>query len=425
MDKKSIPLPTHHTFIKIIILCLLLILTNKIIVSQSLDKERILSSISQASDYACNVLLDESGKSRCDYDWTSGKWHVYESAWHTGQIIWALNETFHLTKDSSLLQRAIQAGQWWKSLQIKSPGKLSGFMAALHEGDIENHYINFTTIADGTPGIFALSRTTGDVTYANVATEAGDWAVKNLYLPDKGVLYDIIDIRNGDVLTKTSPHYEGDDLPLHLVTRPNNEGFLFGDMYLHTHNKLYLDVFRNLCNSLVEKQSPNGFWMDYHPNNVRQNKIHPRFNIWYAESLIKGFDIIGDSAYLTTALNTARAITRWQQKDGTIYYTNRPNGTFDKSSICGSAVAFAGILWLKLFKLGYTEFEPFIHKSANFIIQNQFPIDHPDPNLQGAYFETWTKSDQGKTKVYIRDIATAFGLRFMVDYYMTFYMADK
>ncbi|MEM1321154.1 MAG: beta-L-arabinofuranosidase domain-containing protein [Bacteroidota bacterium] len=381
------------------------------------QQARIHQAIQGASHYAATVLISESGASRCDYEMLDGEWLVYEPAWHTGQVIWGLLAAFELTGDSSLLQTAIKAGDWWADLRMEEPAQLRGFLAALHDGDVENHLINFTTIADGTPGLFELSRVTGNSKYADIATSAGHWAMQHLFIPEHGLLYDIIDSKTGEIWKDKSPHFpEGYPLTIHDVARPNNEGFLFADMYRHTQEERYLTFFKTLCQSLVDKQSDNGFWMDYHPNNIEKQKIHPRFNIWNAESLLVGYELTGEKSYLEAALRTARAVQLWQQKDGRMYYTNRPDGTFDKSSICGSAAAFAGIIWLHLKAQGYDEFDESIERALAFVLNNQFPTDHPDPNLRGAFLETWSKTKDGEAWLRVRDVATAFGLRFLVQY---------
>lgn len=380
-------------------------------------KERIYQAIEQAAHYAQTVLIDEKGASRCDYEMLSGEWLVYEPAWHTGQVIFGLLEAYKLTQNEALLQKAVQAGDWWASLAIEDDPNLKGFLAAVHGGPVGD-LINFTTIADGTPGLFELSRVSGNPKYANVATRAGEWAMEHLFIPEHGLLYDLIDVETGAIWTDKSPHFEqATPLTIDQVARPNNEGFLFGDMYRHTGKQEHLDFFITLCNSLVEKQSDNGFWMDYHPNNIKKQKIHPRFNIWNAESLLVGYELTKDRRYLEAALKTARAVQAWQRKDGRIYYTNRPDGTYDRRSICGSAVAFAGLIWLQLQAHGYNEFDQNIERSVQFILNNQFPADHPDPNLRGAFLETWSKTVDGKAWLRVRDIATAFGLRFLCAYY--------
>ena len=80
----------------------------------------------------------------------------------------------------------------------------------------------------------------------------------------------------------------GPQITLFDVARPNNEGYLFKDMFLHTKEDRYKKVFLNLCDGLVRRQHENGFWMDFDPNDLKTGKIHPRFNIWNAESLLAG-----------------------------------------------------------------------------------------------------------------------------------------
>ena len=383
--------------------------------------EAIETALQQGGHYASQVLLDEEGWSRCDYDWMDGKWHAYETAWHTGQVINGLLHAYEITQDSSLLAAARHAGNWWVTLVIEDDPRMKGYLRAVH-GDEVGALINFTTIADGTPGLFKLSRLSGDPRYAEAATRAGQWALEHLYLEEEGLIYDLVDAQTGEIWTDQSPFYEG-ELTVHQVARPNNEGFLFKDMYEFTGEERYREVFINLCNSLVEKQHDNGFWMDYHPNSLEKGRMHPRSNIWYAESLIEGYGLTGDRRYLEAAYRTGKAVVDWQKKDGVIYYRNYTDPKrMNRSSICGSAVSFAGILWLKLREHGYKEeFEKPIQEAARWVMQNRFAADHPDPNLRGAFLETRRRHKNDRTLIRVRDIATSFGLRFLALYYQTYY----
>ncbi|HMQ45986.1 MAG TPA: hypothetical protein PKA00_00960 [Saprospiraceae bacterium] len=398
---------------------LVLLLGSHLLIAQNkpFNLEEIEQAIQLSGQYAADVLINEVGSSRCDYELISGQWQEYEPAWHTGQVIYGLLEAFRITGDSSFLNTSIKAGDWWASQAI-TEGPLAGFFAGLHGGDVASHLINFTTLADGSPGLFLLSRLTGNPEYAHVATSAGHWAMHHLYLPEEGVLYDIVDFKTGEIWKTRSPHYPGDSLPLHLVTRPNNEGFLFKDMYLHTGKSAYRDVFLNLSNSLLAKQHENGLWLDYHPNHEPSGKLHPRFNIWYAESLIEAYSLTQDSRYLEAAARTMRTVQKWQQKQGHIYYTNRMDESYDAASICGSATAYAGLIWLRLWEAGYDEFQPNAIKSLEWVLANQLPSDHPDPNLRGAIWESWRKwSKDGAMRLYVRDIATSFSLRLMATWH--------
>lgn len=381
-------------------------------------KQQILDAINDGSNYACDVLLDKEGKSRCDYNWMDGKWYPYEEPWHTGQIVFALVDAYKLTHNKKFLDNAVRAGNWWINLEVKDHPKLKGMLMAIH-GDEKNNIV-FATITDGSNGIFNLWRVTGDEKYAKVATRAGDWMMKNMYIPEHKLYYDNVDPVSGEVMKENSPFWpDKKNQKLNDVSRPNNEGYLFKDMYEYTKDEKYKKMFLELCESLLEKQGPEGLWMDFMPNNKSEGSFHPRFPLWYAESLLEGYDLTGDKRYLDAAKKCAEVFAKFQQKDGTIFYTNYVDGKKNQNSICGSSTSFAAIIWLRLIKAGVgEEFKKNVERSLNFILKNRYPNDHPDKNLAGGFFETRVRSKDGQIWFTARqDIATSFGVRFLIDYY--------
>jgi uncharacterized protein YyaL (SSP411 family) len=384
--------------------------------SQYEQKEIVLKAIKDVSNFAAFSLLDEQGKSRCDYNITEGKWYEYEPPWHTGQVINALVESYKITKDKAYLNEAVRAGNWWISLQITDHPKLKGMLNAIH-GD-GNDNIVFATISDGTPGLFNLYKITNDKKYAEVATSAGKWMLENMYVPEHGVFYDVVDPKTGEVMKENSPFWpDKKEQNLYDVSRPNNEGSLFKDMFEFTGKDEYKKVFIELCESLVEKQDEYGLWMDFTPNHKEAGTFHPRFNLWYAESLIEGFELMGDKKYLDAAAKTLRTYLKAMRKDGTFFYVNYLDGRYNENSITGSATAFCGMLAIRLVKNGYDEFKESIERSINWILLNRFSAEHPDPNLRGSVIDTRTRSRKGKIWLTQRDVGTSFGLRFLCDYY--------
>jgi hypothetical protein len=189
-------------------------------------------------------------------------------------------------------------------------------------------------------------------------------------------------------------------------------------MYEYTGNEKYKEVFLNLCRSLVEKQGQEGLWMQFTPNDATKGSFHPRFNLWNAESLIEGFVLTGDKSYLQAALKTLRFYTKYQKKDGTIYYENNLDGSSNQNSVTGSTVAMAGLLWMRLQQLGVgVEFKENIERSARWIIANRFASDHPDKNLAGATMNIRTRTKGGKLYLTQRDLGTSFSLRFLAAYH--------
>jgi hypothetical protein len=157
--------------------------------------------------------------------------------------------------------------------------------------------------------------------------------------------------------------------------------------------------------------------MDFMPNDKESGSVHPRFNLWYAESLIDGYELTGDARYLEAAARTARTYAEFQDGHGTIYYQNFLDGSRDRSSVCGSAVAFSGILWLRLREHGVQGFDGHIELALDWILKNRFAADHPDPNLRGAVVNTRLRHRKGKLWLTQRDVGSTFGVRFLASYY--------
>jgi len=75
------------------------------------SKGAVLKAISEAAHYGSTVLLDEEGKSRCDYNMTLGKWFPYEEPWHTGQLILGLLDAYRITGNKEFLEAAKRGGE--------------------------------------------------------------------------------------------------------------------------------------------------------------------------------------------------------------------------------------------------------------------------------------------------------------------------
>ena len=383
------------------------------------SREQVLEALNSAARYATTVLIDEDGKSRCDYNMTEGKWYPYEEPWHTGQLILGLVQAYRTTGEQSYLETAVKAGNWWLGLEIKGDPRFEGMVGATHGDTIGNDDIVFATVSDGTHGLFELSKQTGDPRYADLATSSAKWMYKNMYYPEKGVCYDLVNLKTAQVQKEYSQfHSDKQKQDLFDVSRPNTEGSLFKDAYEWCGDESLRDAHVLLCDALVKYQDKkSGMWMQFTPNHKEEGGYHPRFNLWYAESLLECYDMTGDEKYLKAAVRTARTYAKAQKEDGTMYYDNYINGRpSDKGSICGSEVAFAGIVWLRLVGYGYTEFQDHVDRSASWLVKNRFSDNHPDSNLRGAVINTRMRFKKGKVWLTQRDVGTSFALRFLSDY---------
>lgn len=378
----------------------------------------IRAALSSVGGYVANVLVTPSGKGRADYDLMSGRWLEYEPHWHTGQQIWGLLEAWRITGDTKLLRAARTGGNWWIGTQFQAPHPLAGLVNAYH-GDRFGPLINFTTISDGTAGLFALSRATNDSRFSNVATQSGQWLWTHTRVPEtiiggEGLFYNFIDPSSGQVITTFSPTQKGVINPkITQTARPNIEGSLFKDMCQHTLEQLWCDRLIVQTRAALARQNAQGLSMDFEPNNPDTGDVHPRFNIWNAEALLEAYALTKGRAFLEGAARTARFLASAQRPDGAIYYNLKTDASFRRDTITGSATAFAGILWLRLRDYGVEGFDANIERSLTWVLANRFSKDHPDINLRGAVLETCVRVVDGGTRIATRDIASAFALRFL------------
>ncbi|MFO6431454.1 hypothetical protein ACLBKT_15325 [Erythrobacter sp. W302b] len=396
--------------------------------------EAVEAALATLADHAAQVLMTEEGRGRADYDMVAVRWHSYEDHWHTGQLVWALLEAGAVLDRPDLVATARRGGDWWIATEYPAGHPLAGLVAAAH-GDRLGELINFTTIADGTPGLFALTRATGDPRYADAATRSGRWLWANTRVPEgtpggEGLFYNIIDPATGEVWRDWDVHTQGPirdadkaaraPAPITRVARPNIEGFLFHDMCRHTGDKVWCDRFIAQADALLARQHESGLWLEFEPNEADGSQIHPRFNIWNAEALLQAYEVSGDRKYLEGAARTARWAQKVMQKDGTLFYRTSIDGASNRAEVTGSAVAFNGILMLRLKDYGFTEFAPTIDVFARWLIANRYAADHPDSNLAGAVIDTRLKLADGKVALINRDVGSTFGIRFL-----SLYLRDR
>jgi uncharacterized protein YyaL (SSP411 family) len=375
----------------------------------------VRAALVEISDAMAARLLDEKGRARGDYHWADGRWRDYETAWHSGQMIEALLAAHEAIGDPRYLARARQAGDWWISLELKD-GPFKGMVNAAH-GDRLGQLINFTTIGNGTPGLFHLSRATGDRRYADVATRAIVWLARNTHVPGHpGLYYNILDPATGRIWTDRSPHHGSGPAGITQVARPNIEGSPFLDACQHSGETWLCDAHTDLARRTAARQSSDGLWMEFEPNDPVSGTVHPRFNSWNAEAMLRTYNETGDKALLEAALRTARANAAMMEDDGRFDYDQNRSGRKGRNAPTGSATAFAGLLWLELHRLGHREFEPQLHAAARWLIANRFPADHPDPNLRGLVTELRVKNGQ----VIQRDLGNPFAARFLAAYLKAF-----
>lgn len=155
-------------------------LFSSLFAQSKITESELISRIRECADYAYEILIDEEGKSRCDYNLFESNWIPYETPWHTGQLINALLEAYRVTGEKAYLDKATFSGNWWIGLEIKNHPILNGMIKGIHGSHMDDNLIVFATISDGTPGIYNLSKVTKNPVYAETATRAAKWMLENM-----------------------------------------------------------------------------------------------------------------------------------------------------------------------------------------------------------------------------------------------------
>jgi hypothetical protein len=395
-----------------------------------------------------------TGQAKCDYHVLKGEWYDYEQIWHTGQLaagLMAARRTLGDDDDNSTANGARRAGEWWVAQAVTQAGPTQGIVRSVDSREGGHGCItdacgpteDLTDISDGSRGMFLLTNLTGDDVFADVATRSAYWQLKNMFVSGlDGMYYNVVNMTTGrhvttPTMTMTARQSSSSSSTgsIDLIARSNIEGSLFLDACRHHGDQAMCDAFLSQADMTVARQDLHGLWMQWVPNDQTNDRFHPRFNTWYALSLLDAAEWLNDnksdaktktSMYENAAIATARTMAQAQQISGTIYYWNViVNGTSvpvpEKNAPCGSAVAVALQLWLRLYRRGHAEFVENIVRSVRWLLANQFSSSHPDTNLAGSYFELGFRKlakwdSHNELDVVQRDLATNTGLQSLADY---------
>jgi hypothetical protein len=88
----------------------------------------------------------------------------------------------------------------------------------------------------------------------------------------------------------------------------------------------------------------------------------------------------------------------------------------DKDLYSGSAIAFAGILWIEIAsRKKNSDYRDNVRQAALWLVNHQFPLDYKIREVRGAFKDL--KFRGGRGVVVNRDLGSSFGVRFLVKYY--------
>jgi hypothetical protein len=386
-------------------------------VHAQLTEEQVITVLRDGGLYLTQTAMDRRARAQGEYNLLQGRWDSYETPWRTGQMSLALLEAYQVSPNPQFLHQARKAGEWWIDQRIIDRPALLGLIEATQRESIGD-VLGFGNISQGTAGMFALWRTTGDSSFAQVATAAGTWLFHHTCDPATGICYDFIDPSTGLVFDQRSPFDPRNRTPTpEQVARPHPEGRMWLDMFDYTGDSTYFRVFMAGCRTLLRTQGPQGIWPAYGPNEPETGSFDLWLTLWYAEALVEAYRLTDDPSFLQSAERAVATLLKAQATDGSLYADSYLDGRVERRSVSGSAVSMLGLVMVRLAGLGRTFYAPHIHRCAQWVNDNRYAITHPDPNLRGAVVDLRQRVRRGQLEVVNRDLGTVFGLRFMAAYH--------
>ena len=382
-----------------------------------IERHDLLNRASLGCDWLTDVsqVMDKAdpsyGAMRGEYDTKNRKWAFYGSFWHTGQAVRTLILAYQATGKQKYLEHAILGGEFLIRYQTmdKNDKKFYGF---IHGKDAEN--ASTASQLEGYMALYDLYKTTQDSKWLQRFHLAVDWVARNVYIKGEGLFYNTY-----SVTTDTLAPIE--------QSRPHSDDAVFGTAYREFKDPLYLQIFREVSDRLLKDEDPPGNWMKYAPclPNVFEGcgRIHPRHAWWWGYPMLTAYDMFGDKKYLDAAVRAAQWYIDNNNLDGGYYYNvTKTGGKHLSFDFCTSAVGCAVIMWTDLYNRTHDKkYLREIETSLGFLLRAQFNRDVEDANIRGASFEAYLPPDGSLCPgFYIRDIATIFSARAMLEILKTF-----
>lgn len=386
-----------------------------------LEREQIIDSIRRACDWIADVAqtktdgLPEDTVNRKNFDYRSWKgairgeysvaektWWYFCPVWHTGQAIKALVMATDVLEDEEYLRAAqmgadfILANQIWDKLNPDH-----GLILAFE--DIPDK-VNTSAILECMHGMMLLADRIGSPEIWDRMIGAGNFLLKKMYLPEKGLFQDVYDpAKHQPFLPNPFRSKNG------IGGRPLIDDAVLLRLFEKSGDKRFLDAHMRISETLLVDQNPPGNWINYGPCNEILGVFHPRHTYWWGLPLLETYRVTGRREFLDTAVASGRFCENAMRSDGGWIRGLYADNKTDCFGHATSGSACAAILWLELFReTGDSHWVELAEKALNYCRKMQFL--HPqDNNLRGAILEKVLPPDgTDRSPYYIRDLGTIF-----------------
>jgi len=363
-----------------------------------------LSASSQINDKNSNFF----GALKNDYDIKEQKWYFYEPFWHTAhglRALLALSKELNTDKWDDAIDNA---AYFLKKQIINNPERprIHGGLMRVH-GPVETCVpfgkMGCTTLTDGLEGLFDYYLIKKDPDTLEAIKRAEHWLTNVMYDKKTGFLWSFMDMETEEYYKDIIRRLNRDN-KAYFYKRPDAEGsslLLLGKLF---NKPKLIDGFKKILDFLVHDQGKDGIWWNWACNKKDPPRAHGRYNLWLAFALLNGYEFFGDDIYREAALRTAKFYRQAQYPNGSMSYMTIQGEKGEMINPCGSAVALAALLWLKLMSYEFDEdFACGVKLSCEFLLNTQYSDSFFDHNLRGAYFELHNNN--------VRDIASVFGIQ--------------
>ncbi len=350
------------------------------------------------------------GALQSDYDMTTKKWSFFEPFWHTAQAVRAwlgLQKTLRCNDWSESIALAVQ---YLNGQIIDQPDNPRFHGGHLRYDKERAGLLATTTVTNGLEGLIDYYVYSGDASCLKTLKRSAYWLNEVAYDRHTGFIHSFMDSGSGQFVEHSAYH---PGTPEFLGKRPEVEGSALLFLGKIFNRSEWFSRFERILDYLVEDQSDDGIWWNWRCNQQSPALAHGRYNLWIAFAMLNGFEFFGKQEYKQAALKTALFYRKAQQLDGVISYRTAPDSRGDMHTPCGSAIAMAALLWLRLSAYEYNQdFAEGVKLSLLFLFNTQYNDNFFDENLHGAFFESKRMTPySGFSFSLIRDIATIFALQ--------------
>jgi len=323
------------------------------------------------------------------------KWWFFCPVWHTGQAVKTLCLAQPFLNTNCLLNSARLGADFLLSATVQE-GADEGLLLAYEDAPDK---VNTSAILEALDGWLYFSQLTGERKYLEAAVKAADRVAKKAYLPGEGIFLDCYD----PVKKSFLPSF------FRVKGRPLLDDAIFLKMYHLTGKKIYLRIFLETAERLLQDEDPPGNWINYPPASRSRGSIHPRHAYWWGRPFLAAYRQTKKKKYLSCALRSANWYRKAMRPDGGLFRHTYLNFTTDSFGHATSGIACAVIFWLETdLTSGKPIFAEEIEKACTYLFQMQF-VSPADRNLTGCILEKVLPPNGTDALPYhIRDLGTIF-----------------